>query len=246
MFTLRAFWAFVNRTDSNLFALLERVLSKWGLGRRLDLWLDLVCLLGCYSRATTLHLLEHVEELLSLLIRGFLKICSGFGWISGLLSLLHHCKHVVTQFAFAWRGRCMPTVVHALRVVIVCWVQVVLVVVNSGLGVARWLLVVWQHLQVVLHYVFLLRNHFRHKWLQDFGAKPFFFSRVWVTAPFLMFDTLIFVCWRLFRAICQLVVQGIEEDFDQRVGIVALEFIFTAFPAAIFSNVRAAFRVVKE
>ena len=41
-------------------------------------------------------------------------------------------------------------------------------------------------------------------------------------------------------------MQGIEEDFDQCVGIVALEFIFTVFPAAIFSNVRTAFRVVKE
>ena len=70
----------------------------------------------------------------------------------------------------------MTTVVHALRIVIVYCVQIVLVVVNCGLGIARLLLVVWQHLQVVLHYVFLLWNRFRHKRLQDFGAKPFFFS----------------------------------------------------------------------
>jgi len=72
------------------------------------------------------------------------------------------------------------------------------------------LLVVGQHLQVVLHYVFFLWKSFWQELFEDPGAVTLLFSRVRVATPFLVLGTLELISVDLFGAVSDLVVEGVE------------------------------------
>ena len=67
-----------------------------------------------------------------------------------------------------------------------------------------------------------------------------------VATAFSVLGALIFIRGRLLRAVRDLVVQRVEENLDECVGVFALELVLAAFPATVFADVRTALRVVKE
>ena len=116
-----------------------------------------------------MHLLEGVQELLSLQVRLLFKICSCF-LIAGLFS---GCTHGSLSFAGAWRRR---NLTHRVAVDSVVGVLIRVVRINIffhplevfrvirclGRACRRLVDVVLQRFEVVLHDVFFLWEHLGH------------------------------------------------------------------------------------
>lgn len=67
-----------------------------------------------------------------------------------------------------------------------------------------------------------------------------------MAASFLVLGALELVSTRFLRAVAQLVVQWVEQNLDECVCVVAVQFVLAVLPVTVVADLWAALRVVEE